>query len=105
VVSGAVEQVLEATHREVAWYERLRVRGLEDAEAKTVLIDALRAGACTTQQLQAVIRSYFEGQGQARTAWGLYNAFTDAFKDQHAALTLSRSRRLNSVFAQLASRN
>jgi hypothetical protein len=105
VVGGAVEQVLEATHREVQWYERLRVRVLGDAEAKTVLVDALREQACTAQQLQSIVRSYFDAQSPSRTAWSLYNAFTDAYHEQHPSLTLSRSRRLNSVFQQVVSRN
>jgi hypothetical protein len=105
VVSGAVDQVLHETHREVEWYDRLRVRVLGDAEVKTTMIDALRGHACTAQQLQQVVRSFFDGTDPSRTAWTLYNGFTDAFRDQHPALTLSRSRRLNSVFAQLVSRN
>ena len=105
VVCGAVDQVLEATHREVEWYDRLRVRVLGDTEVKTTMIDALRGNACTAQQLQQIVRSYLETADQPRSAWSLYNAFTDAFRDQHPALTLSRSRQLNSVFAQIVNRN
>ena len=55
VVSGAVDQVLDATHREVEWYDRLRVRVLGDTEVKTTMIDALRGHACTAQQLQQIV--------------------------------------------------
>jgi hypothetical protein len=105
VVGGAVEQVLEATHREVSWYERLRVRVLGDAEAKTVLIDALRGNACTAQQLPCIAKGYFDAVDQSRTAWSLYNAFTDTYRDQHPSVTLRRSRLLNAVFHHAVSRN
>jgi len=105
VVSGAVDQVLEATHREVEWYERLRARVLGEHEAKTTMIDALQGQGCTAQQLQQVVRSYFDGIEKQRTAWSLYNAFTDLYRDQHPAITLNRSRRLNSVFAKVVERN
>ena len=101
LAAGSIAEI----QRQLQTHRQVRVRVLGDAEVKTTMIDALRSDACTVQQLQLIVRSYFDTADGPRTAWSLYNAFTDAFKDQHPSLTLSRSRRLNSVFAQLVSRN
>ena len=106
VVRGAVEQVLEATHREARWLENLKARELNDGVAKSLLIDSLRRGACTAPQLKRIVRSYFTRESDpSRTAWRLYNSFTDVFKEQPPNLTLLRSRRLNALFVRRVCRN
>ena len=76
-----------------------------------MLIDGFRSGACTAQQLGQVVGLYFEAATDGaslyvpRTAWSLYNCFTEAYKDQAPGLTLRRSRQLNRVFGQFVSRN
>ncbi len=106
VVRGAVDQVLDATHREARWLESLKARELNDGVAKSLLIDGLRRGACTAPQLHRIVRSYFVRQpDSSRTAWRLYNSFTDVYKLQPPNLTLVRSRRLNALFQRRVCRN
>jgi hypothetical protein len=111
VIRGAIDQILESTHREARWLEQLKNRQLTNVRAKVILMDLLRAGACTSHQLQEVVRLYFDTPPDLErlvapgSGWDLFNCVTRTYRDQAPGLTLRRSRQLNHVFGQLISRN
>jgi hypothetical protein len=111
VIRGAIDQILDSARREARWLEQLQGRQLSNVRSKVILMDLLRAGACTSQQLQQVVRAYFDTPPDLErlvaphSAWDLFNCVTRTYRDQAPGLTLHRSRQLNRVFGQLISRN
>ncbi len=99
VISRAVGML--GTHREkqdlrIAAYKE---HELDDINAHDVVINALDCGAVVSSKIQQVLKEYREPQHEEfrpRTAWSLFNAFTEVAKG-NATQALKRTQSLHGL--------
>jgi len=81
--------------------ERYKVVEINDARAHDIVIRSLDAGVVTTTQVPEVLREWREPSHKAfepRTAWSLFNAFTEAHKSVNPHTALRRGEALYGLF-------
>lgn len=101
LVAGLVAEVVEFKGEVAAQIEALKVATLTDERAHDVAIKALRAGFVTAQMLPGVVQEWHEPRHEEfapRTAWSLFNAFTEVAKDAGPALQMRRTQQINGLF-------
>ena len=74
---------------------------IDDARAHDLVIRGLDAGVVTSTQVPDVLREWREPSHEAfepRTAWSLFNAFTEAHKQVNPHTALRRGEALYGLF-------
>ncbi len=105
---AAVEEYLDASVTVRAFIERLRVVPLGRHEAEKVMIDAGRKGVVPWALLKTVEEQWRRprhDEFRPRTAWSLYNAFTEATKVRGVAGQMETLDALQRIFTPIAMRN
>lgn len=77
--------------------------GLDDSQAHDIIIRALRARAINLQRVDDVVEQWYEPNYedfQPRTAWSLFNGFTESLKGSGADLQ-PRTIKLHGLFDQV----
>lgn len=85
--------------------ETYKSRIITDVDAHDVIVRAVDAGAVAVTKLPVVLKEWrtpTHDEFKPRTAWSLFNAFTELSKDQSALVTLKRSAPLQGLFDALA---
>ena len=86
----------------------MKVRGLSPAHAHHLMVEAIRANVLPASRLPKVIEAWEEPRHEAfapRTAWSLFNAFTDVQKGACPRAQMEGSLRLSSLFRRELSLN
>ena len=84
--------------------EAYKAMPITDQQAHDVLIRSLDVKACPVTKLPMVLNEWRNPKHEEfaeRTAWSLFNGFTEAFKEGSAVTTLIRSVPLHGIFDQL----
>lgn len=98
-----VKLVKERQDARIASYKTIE---LQPATAHDFLIRSLDAGVVHARQVPAVLQEYREPRHpefQPRTAWSLFNAYTEVFKQISVADLPTRTQRLHVLMDALAS--
>ena len=93
-----VSSMRERTDGEIA---AMKVRELPPAHAHHLMVEAIRAGVLPASRLPKVIEAWEEPEHeefQPRTAWSLFNAFTEVQKSACPRAQMDGSLRLSSLF-------
>jgi len=86
----------------------MKVRGLQPAAAHHLMIEAVKSSVLPASRLPKVIEAWEEPKHEAfasRTAWSLYNAFTEVQKGAPPRAQMEESLRLSSLFRRELSLN
>jgi hypothetical protein len=81
--------------------EAYRDLGVTNARAHDLVIKATDCRAITTSQIPGVLANWREPQYEEfrpRTAWSLFNAFTEVFKDINPHTAIARGDALHGLF-------
>lgn len=100
-----VAAMRERTDREIA---AMKVRELPPAHAHHLMIEAVKANVVPASRLPKVIEVWerpAHEEFRPRTAWSLFNAFTEDQKGSSARLQMEGSLRLSSLFRKELQRN
>ena len=79
----------------------MKVRELPPAHANHLMVVAIRENVLPASRLPKVIEAWVEPKHEefkSRTAWSLFNAFTEAQKSASPRLLMDGSLRLSSLF-------
>ena len=93
-----VSSMRERTDGEIA---AMKLRGLQPPEAHHLMVEAIRANVLPASRLPKVIEAWEEPRHEEfapRTAWSLFNAFTEVAKTSPPRAQLEGSLRLSSLF-------
>jgi hypothetical protein len=98
----AVGQLHERWHNMANRFGTYKTTELVDAQANDFIIRALEMGACTGQQIPHIVKewrapSHPEFAKDGRTAWRLFNAFTEAYKDSGLFVMPKRTQALHTL--------
>ena len=99
VISRALGQLGSHWKRQDARIDAYRNRNLRDAEAHDLVIRAFRNGALPKTKIADVVSQWHDPEHDAfedRNGWSLYNAFTNVYRGNLAALN-ARSDALHGV--------
>jgi len=91
------DKLLKLDHR-IARYKEVEIN---DARAHDIVIRGLDAGVVTTTQVPDVLREWREPSHSAflpRTAWSLFNSFTEAHKAVNPHTAIRRGEALHGLF-------
>jgi uncharacterized protein DUF932 len=100
-----VSSMRERTDGEIA---AMKVRELPPAHAHHLMVEAVKAGVMPASRLPKVIEAWEEPQHEEfapRTAWSLFNAFTEVQKGVPPRAQMEGSLRLSSLFRRELSLN
>lgn len=92
----------------VAQIDTFKRTELTDAQAHDVVCKALRAGVIPSQLALPTLEQWHEPKHEAfapRTAWSLFNGFTEVSKERSAGLQISSTLSLNALFNREFARN
>ena len=93
-----VSSVRERLDSEIA---AMKTRDLPPAEAHHLMVEAIRANVLPASRLPKVIEAWEEPRHEAftpRTAWSLFNAFTEIQKSNAPRVQMEGSLRLSALF-------
>jgi hypothetical protein len=101
----ALPGAAEAINQRLAGYRQTEI---SDAKAHDILIRALDEGVIGTSQIPIVLKEWRtprhpEFADDGKTAWRLFNAFTEAFKDTSVWSTASRGTTFQELFDRCVS--
>lgn len=100
-ITDAILKLLIVNNKQHARYEEYKSRNLDDGLAEVIMIDALRQGAISKQQLPKMVQQWdvpdHEEFAKHNNAWRLFNAATEALKGSGPHLLPQRSARLHSL--------
>jgi len=109
MVNELVSGVVEFKRDMFAQIDTFKAAEINDARAHDVVCRSVRAGVLASQSVAPVLEQWYEPKHEAfapRTAWSLFNAFTEVAKGRSAGLqmtgTLGLNRLFNSEFAVAA---
>lgn len=100
LVGGAVGLLNQRWNRMNDRIERYKQTEFSNARAHDAVIRALDAGACTTTQIPEILaqwRTPKHPEFQPRTAWSLFNAFTEVAKGSSLVALPARTTRLHAL--------
>ena len=100
-----VSSMRERTDGEIA---AMKVRELPPAQAHHLMVEAVKAGVMPASRLPKVIDAWEEPRHEEfapRTAWSLFNAFTEVQKGTPPRAQMEGSLRLSSLFRRELSLN
>ncbi len=95
---GQVSSMRERIDGEIA---AMKARELPPAEAHHLMVEAVKANILPASRLPKVIEAWEEPKHEeftARTAWSLFNAFTEIQKGQGPRAQMEGSLRLSGLF-------
>ncbi len=102
---GQVAAMRQRTDGEIA---AMKTRALEPAAAHHLMVEAIRSGVLPASRLPKVIEAWEEpahAEFLPRTAWSLFNAFTEVGKGASPRVQMDGSLRLSSLFRRELSLN
>ena len=102
---GQVSSMRERTDGEIA---AMKVRELPPAHAHHLMVEAIRGGVLPASRLPKVLEAWDEPKHEVftpRTAWSLFNAFTEVQKGAPPRAQMEGSLRLSSLFRRELSLN
>jgi hypothetical protein len=91
------DKLIQLDHR----IERYKEVEITDARAHDLVIRSLDAGVVTTTQLPEILREWREPSHAAflpRTAWSMFNAYTESFKTLNPHTAVRRGEALHGLF-------
>ena len=91
------DKLIQLDHR----IERYKVVEINDARAHDIVIRSLDAGVVTTTQVPDLLREWREPSHEAflsRTAWSMFNAYTECFKTLNPHTAVRRGEALHGLF-------
>ena len=91
------DKLIQLDHR----IERYKEVEISDARAHDIVIRSLDSGVVTTTQVPEVLQEWRSPRHEAfepRTAWSLFNAFTEAHKKVNPHTALRRGEALYGLF-------
>lgn len=100
-IRRGLEDSVAQTRQVVAWVERLEATSLTDAQADSLMMEAARTRVLSWSALHQVDGAWSRPPHEvfrARTAWSLYNAFTEVARERSAAVQLKAFRGLRRLF-------
>ncbi len=83
LVSRTIGKLGDAWGLQKQRFDAYRDHGLCRSEAHDVIIEAFRAGACTSTQIKKVVNQWHapnHPEFKSRNAWSMFNAFTEVLK-------------------------
>jgi hypothetical protein len=96
-----LSQVAAMRHRTDGEIAAMKVRELPPAHAHHLMVEAIRANVLPASRLPKVIEAWEEPRHEEfspRTAWSLFNAFTEVQKGAAPRAQMEGSLRLSSLF-------
>ena len=105
LIDRGVGKYFDHAERQRALFERLHARPLSDQETSHVLVEAAAHGVISYAGIGCVRWEWVNPRHDAfapRTAWSLFNAFTEAAKKYVPAALADRTLRLTGLFHSLA---
>ena len=97
---GQVSVMRERTDREI---EAMKAEVLGSERADHLMVEAIRSGVLPASRLPKVLEAWEEPQHREffpRTAWSLFNAFTEVQKEGGARAQMEGSLRLSKLFRE-----
>jgi hypothetical protein len=91
------DKLIQLDHR----IERYKEVEITDARAHDIVIRTLDAGVVTTTQVPEILREWREPSHVAflpRTAWSMFNAYTESFKTLNPHTAVRRGEALHGLF-------
>jgi hypothetical protein len=91
------DKLIQLDHR----IERYKEVEINDARAHDIVIRSLDAGVVTTTQVPEILREWREPSHEAflpRTAWSMFNAYTECFKTLNPHTAVRRGEALHGLF-------
>jgi hypothetical protein len=105
IISRAVGQLLQASHRQEAAFLRMETYGIGRVAVNDTLVEAMKAQAITNASIPKVLKEYESDSHRemhgADNAWSLFNAFTEIGKADPVTTAMKRTQRLHGVFGKL----
>jgi hypothetical protein len=101
LASRAVGRLMEKWHSQDTRIETYKNAELRDIDANDIVVRALDARAITTTQLPKVLAEYRRPSHEEfspRTAWSLFNSFTEVMKGTSLNEFPARTERLHGLF-------
>lgn len=101
LVAGLVADVVDFRDEVAAQVDRLKVAELTDERAHDVMVRAMREGFVVPQMLPGIAKEWHtpsHPEFEARTAWSLFNAFTEVAKTNSPANQMRRTLQVNGLF-------
>jgi hypothetical protein len=102
MVNGTIGQFVAGFDRRESFFNNMKKAEIGDGEANDLVIKALDAGALPASAIPKVLKEYREPRHpefKPRTAWSLYNSFTEVFKEDRVANLPERGEALDLAFA------
>ena len=101
LVSTAVGKLMQARVDQAKRLETYKQTELTDMQAHDLIVKGLRDGAINTTRLPKVVEQWHTPAhpefAESRTAWRLFNAFTEVYKDTSVVELPKRSTRLHGL--------
>jgi len=101
VVARAVGQLTEHRTAQDTRFLTYKTREMDDSEVNDTIIQALDSRAICASKIPAVLSEWrrpSHEEFEARTAWSLFNAFTEVYKTHNTvSTTLQRSQKLHGL--------
>jgi hypothetical protein len=101
LINALLQGVISWKDRIVAQTDRFKAAEVGNLVAHDVVCEALRAGVVPERHIRTVLKEWHEpshADFEPRTAWSLYNAFTEAAKDRSLNSVITSTIGLTGLF-------
>ena len=100
LVSQAVGKLVQARVDQANRLDAYKQTELTDTQAQSLIVDAFRAGAINTTRIPKVVNQWYDPahpEFKDRTAWSLFNGFTEVYKESSLVQLPNRTTALHGV--------
>ena len=108
VIARAVGRLLAVNHRQQEFFNQLERFPIHRPLVNDTLVEAMRTKAIPNASIPKVLAEYESEKHKemhgTKSAWSLFNAFTEVSKNDTPTLAMKRTQRLHGVFGKLLSR-